>query len=414
MLLARFAEQQYRQDGEAVVSVHYEKHRCFHCDCRAAAPHAPLLFLVTGTHIRREPEGKGIPHDESCDFAREPDEQKRLINSYRRQKPEDEHQFNLLRNFSENNSPPQRRTLSVTTNRSRPTLAKVLCSLMHQAKLDRFYAADSLRGDREKQIANLEEAAASFTLAPDQKLSRWFATSLRDYYDLKKRLDAGLEGWKRPHGLFIETFDRIENNTLYPKRNDKRPIKITGKLTVFGEGENIRRPPYLVIGLLTQPSRDADAVELLNAYAHPCVAWDRLTLVDSQLERETLELLMSCRDWLAKNCDIEVTIKKPLFDVGPHETEDPRELCLPDFILDSRGQGVLQQRVVIETMGYNDPVYRERKQRMHSLFERIGQYSHPVPVIEHDRFKSDMTDKEVDFHFRQTVCNYIAGQCPDN
>jgi hypothetical protein len=409
----RFARKQYRQDGEAVVSAHYEKHHCFHCDCHAAAPRAPRLFLVSGTHIRRETEGKGMPHAESCDFAREPHEQKKLVNSYRWQSSGDEYRFNLLRHFGDKDLPSQRRTVSATTNQSRPTLARVLCALLDRAGLDRFSSNEPLHGNREEQIVKLQEAAAFFALAPNQKLSSWFATSLRDYYDLKKRLDKKPEGWKRPHGLFIEAFDRIEDNILYPKRADIKPIPVTGKLTVFGEGENMRRPPYLVIGLLAQPRRDADTVELLNAYAHPCVAWDRLTLIDSQLERETLELLISCRDWLVTNCGIEMTVEKPLHDVGPPETEDSREICLPDFILNCRGQDIRHRRVVIETMGYNDPAYRERKSRMHALFERLGENSSTIPVIGHDRFKPGMTNMEADHHFRYAVCKTIVGRGPE-
>ncbi|MDR3423726.1 MAG: hypothetical protein P4M13_01420 [Alphaproteobacteria bacterium] len=407
LAFGRFAEGRHRSDGEDVVSKHYElKHR-FLFDCRPDAPHAPLLFLVAGTHIRREVDGRGTPHDEGCDFFREPQEQKKLIVSYRRQKPEDEHQLNLLRNFRDDDTPP-RLTAHVTTNRSRPKLARVLCSLLHEAKLDRLYPTEPLRGNREKQILHLEDAAASYSLSSDQKLSRWLATSLGDYYSLKKRLDEKPENLKRPHGLFIETFDRIENNTLYPKRADLKPISVTGKLAVFGEGETTRRPPYLVIGLLSQPRRNAAHVELLNAYAHPCLAWDRLTLVDSQLERETLAILIACRDELAKKSNITMTIEKPLFDIGPRETEDPRELCLPDFILRCRGEGVSQPLVVIETMGYDDPAYRERKQRMRALFERIGRGDHPVPVIEYDRFKSGKTAAEIDRHFLQTIRGTIA------
>lgn len=409
LAFGRFANGNHRHDGEVVVSKHYELSHRFLCDCRPDAPRAPRLFLITSSHIRREPENKGTPHHESCDFSREPHEQKKMIGSYRQQKPEDERQLHILRNFSDSPVTLPHCTIRVTTNRSRPTLARVLCSLLHEAKLDRFYAADSLHGDREKQIAYFEEAAGSYSLASDQKLSRWLATSLRDYYCLKKRLDERPKDWKRPHGLFIETFDRIENNILYPKLSHLKPIHVFGKLTVFGEDETLRRPPYLVVGLLSQPVRDAKHVELLNAYAHPCVAWDRLTLVDSHLERETLKLLFFCRDWLAKNHAISITIEKPLFDVGPPETEYPRELCLPDFILRCRGEGVRQQLVVIEAMGYNDPVYRERKRRMRSLFEKIGRGHHPVPVIEHDRFKPGMTDKDADRLFCRDVCDVIAG-----
>ncbi len=411
LAFGRFAKVNSRKDGETVVSAHYEKQRWLHCDCRPDMKRAPTLFLVGGTHIQREPTGAGTPHREDCEFAREAPEQMRLLQSYREPPPKEE-QLNLVRNFSDDSVPTLRCTQHVTTNRSRPTLARVLCALLYKANLHRFYPTDPMCGDRDNQLKHLEDAAESFFLAPNQKLSDWMATSLLQYYDLKKRLEEQPKGWKRPHGLFIATFNRIENNILYPTRADRKPILVTGKLTTFGEGDVLRRPPYLVIGLVTQPKRDAKHVELLNAYAHPCVAWNRLTLVDSQLERETLALIFSCRDQLAKNHGIEMTIRKPLFDVGQPETEDSRELCLPDFVLSCRGAAVRHPLVVIETMGYDDPVYRERKRRMDALFERIGKSPDLVPVVKHDRFKPDMTDKEVDRLFCVAVCEAISGQCP--
>src|SRR5271165_3596984 len=34
LAFGRFADNRHRQAGEDVVSAHYEKKRCFHCDCR--------------------------------------------------------------------------------------------------------------------------------------------------------------------------------------------------------------------------------------------------------------------------------------------------------------------------------------------------------------------------------------------
>src|ERR1700721_1837162 len=95
-----------------------------------------FLFLCTGTHIRREIDGKGTPHDEGCYFARDSDDQKRLVRSY--QRPSDEHKLNLVRNFNDGKIEPSC-THAVSTKRSRPTLAKVLCSLLHAANLDHYF-----------------------------------------------------------------------------------------------------------------------------------------------------------------------------------------------------------------------------------------------------------------------------------
>ena len=185
---------------------------------------------------------------------------------------------------------------------------------------------------------------------------------------------------------------------------------MTGKLTIFGEGENHNRPPYLVIGLLSLPDQNAKSVELLNAYAHPCVAWNRLTLVDSQNERDTLALLIKCRDWLATNHHVTFTIEKPLFDKGPKETDDPREVCIPDFILRPKGSGVINPLIVVETMGYDTVDYRTRKARMRSLFERVGPGPFPVPVVEHDRFLPNVSGRFADSLFLRKILKAILGE----
>jgi hypothetical protein len=238
-------------------------------------------------------------------------------------------------------------------------------------------------------------------------LKQWLATCLPGYYRLRERLNRRIEGWKRPYGLFIDTFDRIEDRVLYPTRVDLKPLHVTGSLTVFGEGEILRRPPYLVIGLVTRPEREAQSVDLLRAYAHPCVAWDRFTLVDSQLERETLALLISCRERLRKSHGVSFGIEKPLYDRGPPETDNGRKVCIPDFILRPKGENIRHPLIVIETMGYDDADYRERKLGMRPLFEQNGGGPHPVPVIEHDRFA--MAPKEADAEFCKTVCRAIVG-----
>lgn len=405
----RFAKAEHRQAGTDVVSAHYEKRHWFHCDCRPGAQRPPTLFLVIGSHLQREPHDNpnATAHDANCDFAYEPDEQKHFVSSYRRPR-EDESHLDLVHDFADADAEP-RAMRHISSGSPRPTLARVLCSLLHKAHLDRFFSNTPLRAGREgrdRQVDDLLDAAEGFTLAPGQPLKQWLATCLPGYYRLRERLNRSMAAWKRPHGVFIDTFDRIEDKVLYPTRPDRKPLRVTGGLTVFGEGGTLRRPPYLVIGLVTQPEREAKSVELLRAYAHPCVAWDRFTLIDSQLERETLALLISCRERLRKNHGVAYSIEKPLYDRGPPETDDPREVCIPDFILRPTGENIRHPLIVIETMGYDDAAYRERKRRMRRLFEQIGRGPHPVPVIEHDRFS--MATKEADAEFCKTICRAVV------
>lgn len=134
-------------------------------------------------------------------------------------------------------------------------------------------------------------------------------------------------------------------------------------------------------------------------------------LVDSQLERQTLDLLIECRNWLSKNHGISVTIEKPMFDLGSVKTDDAREVCRPDFVLRCHRRNGTHVIVIVETMGFNDPVYRERKHRMRVLFEQIKGGIPPHAVIEYDIFNRNMSPKAVDLQFRDNVCSVIIEKC---
>ncbi len=126
-------------------------------------------------------------------------------------------------------------------------------------------------------------------------------------------------------------------------------------------------------------------------------------MVDSDLERGSLAQILDCRDWLADKFQISMVVQKPLFAVGPDETDTSRGLCLPDFVLRARGIGVERPTIVVETMGYADDSYRERKKRLRSLFEAIDRRpgAGPTPVIEHDRFRTDLPGHPDDRPWRE-------------
>jgi hypothetical protein len=246
----------------------------------------------------------------------------------------------------------------------------------------------------EDQLRAIRNAAADIDIARGVPLSQWLALSLRELQSLKKRIGAERADWDgaRPHGIFVCTFDKIENGWLIPGKSEIPPIKIEGTLSIFGERNDAFSPPYLVIGLVTKDAPEIDEAVVARAYAHPCVDWSRLTLVDSQLERETLDIILSCRDWISERFGIAMTITKPLFDVGqPVEVSGPRELCLPDFVVHATGQGVNHPTIIVETMGYSDDDYRDRKKRLRRLFEEVDRQpgAKATPIVEHDRFRTD-------------------------
>jgi hypothetical protein len=129
-------------------------------------------------------------------------------------------------------------------------------------------------------------------------------------------------------------------------------------------------------------------VEVLKAYLHPCVTAGHLMLVDSDLERRTLAVLVQLQTWLRERKALRVTIKKPVFDLpeiaGGLLLEDGQSSgpCIPDFVV--QATDVMEggsEKLIVETMGYADEVYRDRKARTHTLMsEALG----GAPVVQHD------------------------------
>jgi len=110
--------------------------------------------------------------------------------------------------------------------------------------------------------------------------------------------------------------------------------------------------------------------------------------VDSNLERHTFQVLTQLRSWLSQKKGIGLAVVKPLFDMSANtgldepdsDVDTSRESCIPDFLVEANrvpkgGRSLL----VIESMGYADPQYRERKQRTHT---RMSLATGLSPVVE--------------------------------
>uniref|UniRef100_A0A9E8CMG5 DUF1173 domain-containing protein n=1 Tax=Bosea sp. NBC_00436 TaxID=2969620 RepID=A0A9E8CMG5_9HYPH len=366
------------------------------CGCRVVDGKRPLLFPVKNGGIQREDRGHGVDHDEYCEFYRDPTSQTNLLRSYGRELRDRDGRirFRLASQFQRDERQRDVAVHRASTNRSRPGLARLLLELLAVAGLDRINMGEGRPWKHSAQLQAIRNAAVDIDIARGVPLSEWLALSLGEFQSLKRRIGAERADWDgaRPHGIFVCTFDKIENGWLIPGKPEIPPIRIEGTLSIFGERNDAFSPPYLVIGLVTKDAPEADEAVVVRAYAHPCVEWSRLTLVDSQLERETLDEIVSCRDWISQRFGIAMTITKPLFDVGqPVEDSGPRELCLPDFVIHATGQGVHHPTTIVETMGYSDVNYRDRKKRLRPLFEEVSRRpgEKPTPIVEHDRFRTD-------------------------
>ncbi|MDP9707554.1 UNVERIFIED_ORG: hypothetical protein J2W64_004777 [Rahnella aquatilis] len=67
----------------------------------------------------------------------------------------------------------------------------------------------------------------------------------------------------------------------------------------------------------------------------------------------------------------DLALVKPLFDIEV-EVEGEKGFVLPDFIIQAITPGGPEHSVVIETMGYSDDEYCERKAEQHKGMRTLG------------------------------------------
>ncbi|WRH15960.1 hypothetical protein GC087_25565 (plasmid) [Pantoea sp. JZ2] len=150
-------------------------------------------------------------------------------------------------------------------------------------------------------------------------------------------------------------------------------------LRINGESQGGLRPPYWVI---LEFRRSADgSIVCSDGYAHALHSRSCPVPVDSGLERKTLESLARCAEWLSKKKDAQVRhihLKKPLFDYAV--TVDGEEgWVLPDFVLEATTTDGENRTFIIETMGYQDEDYIERKSRQHRGMKTLGELQTDPP-----------------------------------
>ena len=383
----RFARVTAREAGAFVVRQHQGGlgGQWFACDCRGGALPPSVLVPVAETHIRRHVESLWPEHAEWCDFYREPQQQVAVSASYRRVASQ-ARSLGLVRRFDQAERPLDRTLIGSSREQRRPRLARVLFELIDRAGLNRIEAAGG-RGIAE-QFAALRSAAEDIWLDEGASLQRYLCTyppALPEFIDrIDRTSDTRFRKTRRPHGLVVGVARDASRGTVKPWSGD--PFDVAGEIKVFGEvdGHNVARrqtigarAPY-VMACLVGRRQPGEAVQVLRAYLHPCWSERSLFPVDSDYERQTLRQLMRLRQWLSTKNGVDVTITKPLFDMAVDDADDQgvQEPVIPDFIVYADGGGI-----VVETMGYDLPSYRERKGRMHPAMSRV---CGGAPLIEHD------------------------------
>lgn len=386
----RFALRAARPEGARVVRSHQGAlgGQWIACDCLGSACPPPVLVPVAETHVRRHVEPPWPEHAEWCDFYREAEAQRAISASFRR--PSLNGHLGLVRGFG-SAEPLERALTRASAERGRGRLATLLFTLLESAGLARVSPGQV--PSLSQQCATIRKAAAAVELDTALPLSRFLCTYPPALPELMEKIGRAtprqFRHSQRPHGLLIGVAAEASRGRIVPTHGD--PFEVAGAISIFGEldghaaGRIIagERAPY-VMGCLVGGRHPDEPVTVLRGYLHPCASPSWLLPVDSNHERGTLKQLLSLRRWLVAKRAVEVLIEKPIFDLAPPplppspgEEQDPHEPVIPDFILcDPQGRAV-----VVETMGYDMPAYRDRKARMHGEMSRL---CGDGPVVLHD------------------------------
>lgn len=270
----------------------------------------------------------------------------------------------------------------------RPRLARLLLTLIEDAGLNDietlapFPTAPAREAiDRIAVVTRNNEFTRGRPLSDIVRF--WPLITKDEQQRLMGQLEAPDSPWpagRARHFYQIFMSDEVSRERATFRFRSEKVIFVPEKgLRINGENQDGLRPPYWVI-LEFRRSADGNIV-CSDGYAHAFHSRSCPVPVDSGLERQTLDSLATCAAWLAKKEDAPVrslSLKKPLFDyavtVGGEEG-----WVLPDFLVEATTATGEKKAFVIETMGYQDEDYVERKSRQHRGMRTLGQLQTDPP-----------------------------------
>lgn len=373
------------------------KHLWLGCSCKGEdLSTAPVLY-VQSTRSTRRPltivrNHSREPHHANCPFSRTSIPKGNSL----AMRTESQALGILRRAVVASTEGSSARLNVVTTNTEKmPSIANVLFTVLERAGCNLLLGQPrSLTSDAEM----INKALSSFFMDATKRIPalEYFGTNLHRFDAIARRVQraAHQNEWPKnlpPHGFVIGLceFERDKQKRAWlvePRRglSDQKRWQITGHVRLPGPGTP---GPSVAIGLIAVPAGNQQP-ELVQAYVHPANSYNDLTLVDSDLERQTLRVL-TARLVEMTNRGQAYSVVKPYLDInGPTFGARYR----PDFIVMKDGK-----TIYIETMGYTDQEYLIRKARVHETM-KVEQ-----PVLQHSPGKND-ADFQASF---ETFIGYI-------
>ena len=375
--------------GAGVVRTAQQRDCWFRCDCLGTDP-APILVPVTETHVRRSPHH--AEHADGCPFEMNAAERDSYAASLRELKAGEG--FNLVRAIgrpgaalvreagtgvdtkdapeTEDGEPTSRGVHSARRERSK--LSQLLFKLLFDTRLHQVGRGP--RGHADQQAA-LYNAARGISLGGDLMLSGVLYTDAGYLDDLigRVRLRARWPDGRRPHGVMAFAAARIEDDVIVAVSGTR--LTVEGPVAMFGPGHGrVRAGPFVVAVLVASPDGSAPLLPM-RAYAHSCWSATDILPLDSSREARCFNILVSFQGWTAGQA-YTVEITKPLYDRSRHflGRDEPGQIVKPDF--EGKifaGDGRFLRSLVIEVLGLDTLVYREKKRRLRQILaKKPGHY----------------------------------------
>ena len=270
-------------------------------------------------------------------------------------------------------------------------MRNILHVLMDAARLNGHAGAEGFASPWE-WLARIETAAQQFYLTKDIRASEILFTAPESWSggEVAATLDvieAGRQKPRKPFALLCWIAHDVQDYEINRDSREAGYVRTDSEVVCPMIGRNPVSGPWLFLGAVARPG-DSEPRICVMAYAQPIVSLKCPVPVDSHSERrawgelrQLVEVLRDDEDLHASlGGPLRIKLEKPLFQ---YSVEGGR--CLPDFLVTVTRPGESgdwrpgvpyteghKVRYVIEVMGFDTPLYEERKEKTHSRMRRLG------------------------------------------